>query len=43
MTAELLRGSRTANNGFSARIRVPAGMRVVEKQPSPSPGDGRTA
>jgi hypothetical protein len=43
MTAELVRGSRTAKRGISARIRVPAGMRVVEKQPRPLPGDGRTA
>jgi hypothetical protein len=42
MTELLVRGSRTAKRGVSVRIRVPAGMRVVEKQPRPLPGDGRT-
>jgi hypothetical protein len=42
MTAALVRGSRTAKSGVSARMRVPAGIEEVEKQPRPSPGEGRT-
>src|ERR1700760_832394 len=42
VTAEFVRGSTTAKRGVSLRIRVPAGMSLVEKQPRPSPGDGRT-
>lgn len=42
MTDEFVRGSRTLKRGVSVRIRVPAGMEAIEKQPRPSPGEGRT-
>lgn len=42
MTAELVRGSPTEKRGVSLRMRVPAGISLVEKHPRPSPGDGRT-
>jgi len=42
VTAAFVRGSRTLKRGVSERMRVPAGIGVVVKQPSPEPGEGRT-